>query len=279
MQKKALIILCVLVLTSSGYAAPPAHAAIPVIDVDNITQQLKTYQETVKVVTNTKEQVELQWKELKKLPSQILNGYKTSLINGWNKIQDILAKNGTVIYGATGTISDKGVPDLATAHTIYINDYFNKNIPPIIGNDLPETLGSARTARLITLATLMRNNADTLSAIQKLMGELDSINEEIQQAEEDSANAEGAMQAQQASNHIAALQLRAQNIKIIIQGLQGQQQALKSQAEAQQKKNELDMQEAQGKAEVAAIEEMQNNDSSGFSPTYDPYKGHLHFEW
>ena len=279
MQKKALIILCVLVLTSSGYAAPPAHAAIPVIDVDNITQQLKTYQETVKVVTNTKEQVELQWKELKKLPSQILNGYKTSLINGWNKIQDILTKNGTVIYGTTGTISDKGVPDLATAHTIYINDYFNKNIPPIIGNDLPETLGSARTARLITLATLMRNNADTLSAIQKLMGELDSISEEIQQAEEDSANAEGAMQAQQAANHIAALQLRAQNIKIIIQGLQGQQQALKSQAEAQQKKNELDMQEAQGKAEVAAIEEMQNNDSSGFSPTYDPYKGHLHFEW
>lgn len=279
MQKKALIILCVLVLTSSGYAAPPAHAAIPVIDVDNITQQLKTYQETVKVVTNTKEQVELQWKELKKLPSQILNGYKTSLINGWNKIQDILTKNGTVIYGTTGTISDKGVPDLATAHTIYINDYFNKNIPLIIGNDLPETLGSARTARLITLATLMRNNADTLSAIQKLMGELDSINEEIQQAEEDSANAEGAMQAQQAANHIAALQLRAQNIKIIIQGLQGQQQALKSQAEAQQKKNELDMQEAQGKAEVAAIEEIQNNDSSGFSPTYDPYKGHLHFEW
>lgn len=279
MQKKALIILCVLVLTSSGYAAPPAHAAIPVIDVDNITQQLKTYQETVKVVTNTKEQVELQWKELKKLPSQILNGYKTSLINGWNKIQDILTKNGTVINGTTGTISDKGVPDLATAHTIYINDYFSKNIPAIIGNDLPETLGSARTARLITLATLMRNNADTLSAIQKLMGELDSINEEIQQAEEDSANAEGAMQAQQAANHIAALQLRAQNIKIIIQGLQGQQQALKSQAEAQQKKNELDMQEAQGKAEVAAIEEMQNNDSSGFSPTYDPYKGHLHFEW
>ena len=279
MQKKALIILCVLVLTSSGYAAPPAHAAIPVIDVDNITQQLKTYQETVKVVMNTKEQVELQWKELKKLPSQILNGYKTSLINGWNKIQDILTKNGTVIYGTTGTISDKGVPDLATAHTIYINDYFSKNIPAIIGNDLPETLGSARTARLITLATLMRNNADTLSAIQKLMGELDSINEEIQQAEEDSANAEGAMQAQQAANHIAALQLRAQNINIIIQGLQGQQQALKSQAEAQQKKNELDMQEAQGKAEVAAIEEMQNNDSSGFSPTYDPYKGHLHFEW
>ncbi|WP_303151907.1 hypothetical protein [Megasphaera elsdenii] len=279
MQKKALIILCVLVLTSSGYAAPPAHAAIPVIDVDNITQQLKTYQETVKVVTNTKEQVELQWKELKKLPSQILNGYKTSLINGWNKIQDILTKNGTVIYGTTGTISDKGVPDLATAHTIYINDYFSKNIPAIIGNDLPETLGSARTARLITLATLMRNNADTLAAIQKLMGELDGINEEIQQAEEDSANAEGAMQAQQAANHIAALQLRAQNIKIIIQGLQGQQQALKSQAEAQQKKNELDMQEAQGKAEVAAIEEMQNNDSSGFSPTYDPYKGHLHFEW
>lgn len=272
MQKKTFIILCILVLTSSSYTAPPVHAAIPVIDVDNIAQQLKTYQETVKVVTNTKEQVELQWKELKKLPSEILNQYKTNLINSWDKIQDILAKNGTVIYRTPGIISDQGTP-------AYVDDYFNKNIPAIIGNDLPETMGSARTARLVTLATLMRNNADTLAAIQKLMAELDTINKEIQQAEEDSSNAEGAMQAQQAANHIAALQLRAQNIKIIIQGLQGQQQALKSQAEAQQKKNELDMQEAQGKAEVAAIEEMQNNNSSGFSPTYDPFKGHLHFEW
>ena len=87
-----------------------------------------------------------------------------------------------------------------------------------------------------------------------LMLHIYGINEEIQQAEEDSANAEGAMQAQQAANHIAALQLRAQNIKIIIQGLQGQQQALKSQADAQQKKNELDMQEAQGSQLVQMME-------------------------
>ena len=144
---------------------------------------------------------------------------------------------------------------------------------------MPETLGSARTARLMALSTLMRNNSDTLSAIQQLMGELNGINNEIRQAEEDSANAEGAMQAQQAANHIAALQLRAQNIKIIIQGLQGQQQALKAQADAQDKKNTLDLQEAQGRAELAAIEEMRNNPTPGFAPIYNPFKGHLNFEW
>ena len=87
------------------------------------------------------------------------------------------------------------------------------------------------------------------------------------------------MQAQQAANHIAALQLRAQNIKIIIQGLQGQQQALKAQADAQDKKNTLDLQEAQGRAELAAIEEMRNNPTPGFAPIYNPFKGHLNFEW
>lgn len=272
MRKKALIILCVIVL-SSGCAAPPAQAAIPVIDVENISQQLKTYQETVNIVRNVREQIDLQLKELKKLPSAILDGYKTSLINSWDKIQGILSKNGTVITGTTGIVSDDGVP------TNTVDDYFSKNIPGIIGNDLPETLGSARTARLMALSTLMRNNSDTLSAIQQLMGELNGINNEIRQAEEDSANAEGAMQAQQAANHIAALQLRAQNIKIIIQGLQGQQQALKAQADAQQKKNEIDMQEAQGRAEVAAIEEMKNSGVPGFAPIYDPFKGHLNFEW
>lgn len=198
---------------------------------------------------------------------------KKVLINSWDKIQGILSKNGTVITGTTGIVSDDGVPVNS------VDDYFSKNIPGIIGNDLPETLGSARTARLMALSTLMRNNSDTLSAIQQLMGELNGINNEIRQAEEDSANAEGAMQAQQAANHIAALQLRAQNIKIIIQGLQGQQQALKAQADAQDKKNTLDLQEAQGRAELAAIEEMRNNPTPGFAPIYNPFKGHLNFEW
>lgn len=271
-KKKIIITLCILVLTSSGYTAPTAHAAIPVVDTENITQQIKTYQETVNVVKTIKEQISLQLQDLKKLPSTILDGYKSSIMAGWDKIQDILAQNGTVIKGTTGIVSDEGVPQTS------IDGYFAKNMPGIIGNDLPETLGSARMARLSTLSTLMRNNADTLSAIQKLIGELDGINEEIRQAEEASANAEGAMQAQQAANHIAALQVRAQNIRIIIQGLQTQQQTLKAQAEAQMKKNELDLQEAQGKAEVAAIEAMRPP-GSGFAPIYDPFKGHLHFDW
>ena len=41
-----------------------AEAAIPVIDDQNIAQQLKTYTETLNVVKNTAQQISLQLKEL-----------------------------------------------------------------------------------------------------------------------------------------------------------------------------------------------------------------------
>lgn len=54
----------------------PAEAAIPVIDDQNIAQQLKTYTETLNVVKNTAQQISLQLKELMAMPENILNEYK-----------------------------------------------------------------------------------------------------------------------------------------------------------------------------------------------------------
>ena len=54
------------IIAGSMCICTAAYAAIPVIDDQNILQQLKTYEETVKVVTNTKEQISLQLKELEK---------------------------------------------------------------------------------------------------------------------------------------------------------------------------------------------------------------------
>lgn len=253
------------IIAGSMCICTAAYAAIPVIDDQNILQQLKTYEETVKVVTNTKEQISLQLKELEKLPSHILNGYKQTLENGREKIASILKEEGTLLRADA-------------AEQVDVTQYIQSHIPGIVGNDLPQTLQSARSARAVTLATLMNNNEQTLKSLQQLMKELDDVNDALEQAMEDSANATGAMQAQQAANQIAALQARAQQIRITIQGLQGQQQALKLQAEAQEKKNQLDMQEAQGKAEKEVIAEMQRN-TIEYAPVSNPWKtyGNLKF--
>ena len=67
----------VLLIAVSIAAAPlPASAAIPVIDAENIAQQLKTYLESVKLVTNTAEQIRLQLQELTSLPTKLLENTK-----------------------------------------------------------------------------------------------------------------------------------------------------------------------------------------------------------
>ena len=62
------------IIASSMCICTAAYAAIPVIDDQNILQQLKTYEETVKVVSNTKEQISLQLKSWK-------NSLQTSSMN------------------------------------------------------------------------------------------------------------------------------------------------------------------------------------------------------
>ena len=124
------------------------------------------------------------------------------------KIASILKEEGTLLRADA-------------AEQVDVTQYIQSHIPGIVGNDLPQTLQSARSARAVTLATLMNNNEQTLKSLQQLMKELDDVNDALEQAMEDSANATGAMQAQQAANQIAALQARAQQIRITIQGCRG----------------------------------------------------------
>lgn len=70
------------------------EAAIPVIDDSNIMQQIKTYTETIKVVTNTAEQIKLQLKELTSLPQQILDTYKNAVANSMAIVTGALQKSG-----------------------------------------------------------------------------------------------------------------------------------------------------------------------------------------
>ena len=86
-------------LIAVSIAAAPlrASAAIPVVDVENIAQQLKTYLETVKLVTNTAEQIQMQLLELKSLPERLITKYKNELLASVNKAIDHAKKTGVLV--------------------------------------------------------------------------------------------------------------------------------------------------------------------------------------
>ena len=71
-----------------------ASAAIPVIDDQNIMQQLKTYMESIKIVTNTAQQIELQLKELESLPEKVLQSYKDAFQASIEKVTQATKEGG-----------------------------------------------------------------------------------------------------------------------------------------------------------------------------------------
>ena len=106
-KSRGLVLFLAMVSLLSGaiFAAITATAAIPVIDTQNILQQLKTYEQEAMTVINTAKQIELQYKELLNLPNQILNSYKSLLGNEIGELQSIL-KNTTGILNPDKKLDD-----------------------------------------------------------------------------------------------------------------------------------------------------------------------------
>ena len=74
-----------------------AQAAIPVIDDQNIAQQLKTYTETLNVVKNTAEQISLQLKELMAMPENLLAKYKNAFDESLASVTDTLKNSDLLV--------------------------------------------------------------------------------------------------------------------------------------------------------------------------------------
>ncbi len=269
MHQKAAALLCAVLLTGT-LTAPPAHAAIPVIDSSNIMQQAKTYAETMKVVQNTREQIQLYTKDLASLPKTILNTYKKGLLDGWDRITAIMQKNGGVLYGTPGYAGGPGMP-------IDVTGYMNQNIPGIVGNDLPGSIDSYRSARMIILGTVMRNNTETLTAIQQNLAELDKTREALAEAMDASANATGSVQAAQAASQINGLKVKMDMINANIEALKVQQGAIKNQAEMQDKQNQYTMEDARSKAESTYIDNLKTKTYT--PPDPDPWLKYSKWKW
>ena len=80
-----------------GMSTLPSHAQIPVIDTSNIMQQAKTLAETVKVVTNTAQQIQLQLQELKSWPEEQLNKLTAKFDGGIQKITDTINSKTSIL--------------------------------------------------------------------------------------------------------------------------------------------------------------------------------------
>lgn len=231
------IFLAVVCIVSGAIFSPlAATAAIPVIDTQNILQQLKTFEQEALTVINTAKQIELQYKELLNLPNQIMNSYKSLLNSEIGQIQDLL-KNTTGILNP-----DKKLDDLWISLFKPAGDLTKTTVTP-----------SAAAAASSSITKAVDDvNYESFKIVKGAMSNITKTQKNIDDLMELNKSSEGAKQTGQVQN-----MLLAEQAKIL------QQQNLIRAAEANarltyyQRQNEsMRLAQAIGEKAATAIENM-----------------------
>lgn len=214
------IFLAVVCLLSGAVFAPiTVTAAIPVIDTQNILQQLKTFEQEAMTVINTAKQIELQYKELLNLPNQIMSSYKSLLNSEIGQIQDLL-KNTTGILNPDKKLDDLWISLFKPA------------------GDLTKTTVTSATAAAASSSlnkSVDKANYESFEIVKGAMSNITQTQKNIDDLLELNKSSEGAKQTGQVQN-----MLLAEQAKLL------QQQNLLRAAEANarithyQRQNELD---------------------------------------
>ena len=247
-------------LIAVSIAAAPlrASAAIPVIDVENIAQQLKTYLETVKLVTNTAEQIQMQLLELKSLPERLITKYKNELLASVNKAIDHAKKTGVLVDEAEW------------------KKLWNERFPAILSGELAQTAKLERSVESTMQALQSLQNQKDVTAYHNLMKELQESQKRLQELLELNKSPEGAKQAAQIANEIAVEKAHIDTIKTTIQAISAQNQVMESQRQIVKEQNEQAVAQAMADATEAAIKQMHNDvEAAGRTTTVresDPFK-------
>ena len=229
----------VLLIAVSIAAAPlPASAAIPVIDAENIAQQLKTYLESVKIVTNTAEQIRLQLQELTSLPTKLLEKYKNEVMASIEKVKDHAKP--------TGILSEEGM----------WQKVWNERFPVIAVGDLSQTAMSERNVEITMQALQSLQNQKDITAYHNLMKELQESQKRLQELLELNKSPEGAKQAAQIANEIAVEKAHIDTIKTSIQAISVQNEVMESQRQIVKEQNEHAVAQAMANATEATIKQM-----------------------
>lgn len=236
MMKK---IAAVLLIAGSIVAAPlPASAAIPVIDAENIAQQLKTYLESVKIVTNTAEQIKLQLQELMSLPTKLLEKYKNEVMASIEKVKDHAKP--------TGILSEEGM----------WQKVWDEKFPVINAGDLSQTSMTERNVEITMQALQSLQNQKDIAAYHSLMQDLQESQKRLEELLELNKSPEGAKQSAQIANEIAVEKAHIDSIKLSIQAISAQNQIMEAQRKLVKEQNERAVAKSMAEATSATLQQM-----------------------
>ena len=224
LKKKGVVVLLGLILCTNS-----ASAAIPVIDDQNILQQLKTYTETLKVVQNTADQITLQMKELAALPQNILDEYKQAFDESVSNIKNVLA--------SADFFSDSDEWD----------EYWRETYPRISGGSYEETVWSERSINDTLREIMSMRNQEDVKNYHELMLELQLSKERLQELLEQNKTAVGNKQVTQIANQIAVEKANIESINTAIQAITDKNKIMHQQTEVLKEQNRKTVIEA-GKA-------------------------------
>lgn len=231
-----------------------SYASIPVIDTENISQQIKTYVQTVKVVTNTAAQIELQVKELESLPTTELNTFINSLKSSMSTVKSSMSSSN--FFTNTSTWSA----------------YWNKVFPSISTNGYSQNTATEKKLNTSTLSVLSTQNTANVATYHKLITELNNSNTRLAELMNENKSVTGNKQAMQISNEIAAEKVHIEAIQTSLQALQAQNEAMNNQAKIIAKQNHQAVADAESKAETTAISDMNSEVDAKGSAIDDPFE-------
>lgn len=257
LKKLSCTLLCSLVLTTTT----PTYAAIPVIDGQNIMQQLKTYTETVNVVKNTAEQINLQLKELMSLPSDILQNYKKQLDNSVDEVASILQSSNILVDPQKW------------------DEFWRKTFPKITGDDYPQTIWSERSIDDTIREAMSMKNQQDVQSYHDLMRELDASKARLADLLEQNKYVEGSKQAMQIANEIAAEKAHMESINTALQAITNQNQVMQQQAQITKEQNHQIVVKATQKAEEEALSRMDREVIKTVPIIDNPWKDYAHADW
>lgn len=238
-----------------------AQASIPVIDTENILQQIKTYTETLQVVTNTAQQITLQLKELEALPEAILDTYKNDLNNSMTAINSTMKKSG-----------------FFTEETAW-NEYWQNTFPKIAVDTYAATALSEQNVNATLQEVLSMKNRDDVTNYHQLMTELEISKARLLDLLEQNKTPQGSKQVQQLANEIASEKAHVDSIHTALQALAAQNQVMKNQAEVLEKQNHQAVVDAAMQAEDAALTKMKQEVTKTVPALDDPWQTYGRVRW
>lgn len=258
MKKLKQISLAVIVSLS---ISTQAQAAIPVIDDQNIAQQLKTYTETLNVVKNTAQQISLQLKELMAMPENLLNQYKNAFDESLAAVTNTL-KNSDLLV-------DKDEWD----------EYWKDIYPKINGGDYKQTVWSERSINDTLQEIMSMRNEEDVNSYHELMAELEKSKVRLQDLLEQNKTVEGNKQAQQIANEIATEKANIESINTAIQAITNKNQVMQQQAQVLKAQNRQAVINAAKQAESEAISRMRSEVEETTSIIDDPFSTYGNVRW